>query len=234
METWKKWWRRKRESNDALLTAAQNGEVAAVVDILNPTKHQDLIADINCTGLDDWNALHFAASEGFTEVARALLDREINVDARSSLERTPLHLACIRGHVEIVTIVLEYGAELNAVDFDLNTPVHFASEFGHIRVLEALLGSGCELGMRNNLGYTPSDIAMNIEVRKVFNEHQQQQESPLNTSYSRTEFHNVLLYNDRKSSVQKLMGKFSNVNKILASKNANEEALIKNLIDREA
>ena len=88
--------------------------------------------------------------------------------------------------------------------------------------------------MRNNLGYTPSDIAMNIDVRKVFNENQQQQESPLNTSYSRTEFHNVLLYNDRKSSVQKLMGKFSNVNKILASKNGSEEALIKNLIEREA
>ena len=173
METWKKWWRKKRESNDKLLAAAQNGEVKYIEDILDPGKHHDLIADINCTGLDDWTALHFAASEGFVDVALALLTREINIDGRSSLERTPMHLACIRGHVEIVKTLLDYGADMNAVDFDLNTPGHFASEFGHIRILETLLERNCDLGVRNNLGYTPSDIAMNIEVRKVFNEHQQ-------------------------------------------------------------
>jgi len=34
---------------------------------------QDLIADVNTTGLDQWTPLHFAANEGHAEIVTELL-----------------------------------------------------------------------------------------------------------------------------------------------------------------
>lgn len=58
-------------------------------------------------GLDQWTALHFAANEGRIEIIKELLTHpEIEVEAYSTIMRTPLHLAAIRGHTSIVRMLI--------------------------------------------------------------------------------------------------------------------------------
>lgn len=113
---WSDWWKKKKENNLILHQAAESGDVQKVKDVLDKSKLQDLIADINSTGLDDWTALHFAANEGNIEVAKELVfnHADTNLNAQSTLMRTPMHLASIRGHTNIARLLVDAGANTNA------------------------------------------------------------------------------------------------------------------------
>ena len=124
-------------------------------------------ADVNAKGLDQWTALHFAANEGHYDVVCFLLSRpSIDKESTSTILRTPLHLAIIRGNLPIVRALIKAGANKNAKDFDENTPLHLASEFGHFECIIYLVKE-CQADPlpKNKFGYTPSDIAQNIQIR---------------------------------------------------------------------
>lgn len=57
------------------MQAAESGSLEEVHKLLDKTIHQDLVADLNTKGLDQWTALHFAASEGRVEVVKELISR---------------------------------------------------------------------------------------------------------------------------------------------------------------
>ena len=89
---------------------------------------KDMVADLNAKGLDQWSALHFACESGHLNVVQELLSRpKIDVEALSTMDRTPLHLACIKGHCEIVKALIKFGANPNCRDCDQDTPLHCAS-----------------------------------------------------------------------------------------------------------
>jgi ankyrin repeat protein len=84
--------------------------------------------------------LHFAANENKIDIVQFLLSHpEIEIDATSTIGRTPLHLASIRGHMNIVRTLVTKGANKNAKDFDESSPLHHASEFGHFEVIIFLI-----------------------------------------------------------------------------------------------
>ena len=88
--------------------AAENGSVEEVRRLLDKTQLQDLIADVNHRGLDQWTALHFAANEGHFPVVKELLTHaELEKEPISTINRSPLHLTAIRGHVNIMRAVIE-------------------------------------------------------------------------------------------------------------------------------
>ena len=65
-------------------------------------------------------------------IVEELIKRNIDLEMRSTTERTVLHLAAARGHVEICKRLLdEMMIDRNCVDNELNTPLHLASEQGH-------------------------------------------------------------------------------------------------------
>ena len=119
------------------------------------------MADVNTKGLDSWTALHFAANEGRLEVVKELLKAgEIEIDAMSSILRTPLHLASIRGHIHIIRALVNAGVNKNVKDFDENTPLHYASEYGHFETIIYLVKEAeVDPIAKNKFGYSPSDIA---------------------------------------------------------------------------
>ena len=52
-----------------------------------------MVADVNAKGLDDWNALHFAANYGHIDVVEELLSIPgMDFEAQSKSKRTPLHI----------------------------------------------------------------------------------------------------------------------------------------------
>ena len=89
--------------------------------------------------------------------------------------------------------------------------------------------------LKNNIGAIPSDISMNLDIRKIITAVEDQKDSFLeDTGSKRSTFHSVILHNDRKSYVQRLMGKYQKVDRYLKDvKNGSEEALIRNIEEQQ-
>jgi ankyrin repeat protein len=86
---------------DELLRAVRQGDLAAVRALL------DAGVSANTKYRYDRTALSFAADRGHLEVARLLLERGADVDARDTFyQMTPLGAAAGKGHAEIVRLML--------------------------------------------------------------------------------------------------------------------------------
>jgi serine/threonine protein kinase len=113
------------------------------------------------------------------------------------------------------------------------TPLHYASEMGNTCVADVLVEKGADVTIRNNLGAKPGDICQNIDVRTIIEKHDGEEDLDYVVKDSlskRSAFHTVILHNDRKSYVQRLMGRFQKVDKYLKEHvNGSEEALIQNI-----
>ncbi len=100
-------------------------------------------ATVNTYSHDGWTPLHLAAFFGHTEVARSLLDRGADVNARSrssrfARENTPLHAAAANRQTKVAELLLERGADVNARDGHGFTPLGLAAG-SHSDILVILL-----------------------------------------------------------------------------------------------
>ncbi len=58
--------------------------------------------------------LHFAADDGFTDIARLLIEKgKIPVNTVDQTGWSPLHLAAGPNYIDILKLLLEHGAEIN-------------------------------------------------------------------------------------------------------------------------
>lgn len=234
-KAWSDWWKKKRSNCEDLLMAAEAGDLEKVQSLLDKDKYKEFVANIRFQGLDEFTALHFAAQENRYEVCQFLIENGANLEAKSSIGRTPLHLCSIKGHADIVKLLVNNGADINCQDSDMYTPLHYASELGNKDCVQVLVEKGADLTVRNNLGSKPSDISMNIDVRSIIIQHEEDSElSTSDTGSKRDTFHTVILHNDRKSYVQRLMGKYQKVDRYLKEYvNGSEEALIRNITEQQ-
>ncbi len=79
-----------------------------------------------------------AAASKQTEIARMLIARGANVNARAASGHIPLHEASANGNVELVRLLIENGADINAKTDDGRTPLDFATEYNRPEVIEIL------------------------------------------------------------------------------------------------
>lgn len=59
-------------------------------------------------------ALHVAAHCGHVRVAKLLLDRKADPNARALNGFTPLHIACKKNRIKVVELLLKHGASIEA------------------------------------------------------------------------------------------------------------------------
>jgi ankyrin repeat protein len=95
-----------------------------------------------------------AAEFGQFEVVRVMIERGINVDARTSQDVTPLMYASQNGDTEIVKYLIGKGADVNARPDNRVTPLIGASRTGYYEVVDVLLEAGAEVDIRDELGLT--------------------------------------------------------------------------------
>ncbi|MFN7611490.1 MAG: ankyrin repeat domain-containing protein, partial [bacterium] len=105
---------------------------------------------------DVWGftALHWAASNGHTATARALLTAGAEIEARDNFGRTALIRAANKGRTATLQVLLAAGAESEARDNDGYTPLHRAAINGRTATARALLTAGAESEARDNDGET--------------------------------------------------------------------------------
>lgn len=59
-------------------------------------------------------ALHVAAHCGHVRVAKLLLDKKADPNARALNGFTPLHIACKKNRIKVVELLLKHGASIEA------------------------------------------------------------------------------------------------------------------------
>ena len=128
-----------RDGNTPLHVAAAYGR-AGITELLLSAG-----VDPDVTTKDDrrFTALHLLAQDGYHvshhQVARLLLAKSAQVDARSTAEQTPLHVAARIGRDTMAAILTEHGARIDAVDEDGLTPLMHASAAGKPSLVAFLL-----------------------------------------------------------------------------------------------
>ena len=191
-----------------------------VLDLLNKKKRGTLIADINSKSVDGFTALHFAASEGHTDITMSLIKLGASIDVVSLSLRTPLHVACIRGFTEIILILIQSKSNLNCQDKYGNTPIHILSEGGCVEALEICLNYNPDIKVKNIYGETAVEIATNVETRNVFISYMKKHNMTISKesspdikkklkreTYNRTIIENVILHNNRADMIKSLLFK---------------------------
>ena len=88
--------------------------------------HEEILPDINSTGIESRTALHCAVSDNQPEAVKLLLKYVAMIDAKTIHLRTSLHLACIKGYTTVCKILVNCCSNVNEHDFENNTPIHYA------------------------------------------------------------------------------------------------------------
>ena len=106
---------------------------------------------VDVPGLLKETPLHFAAKNGFWELADVLVQSGGNVNARNfPMQETPLHLAVRNGHQHLAEFLIHHGSQVDAKNFPKQeTPLHLASRNGHQQIAEFLIRQGCQVNARN-------------------------------------------------------------------------------------
>ncbi len=108
-------------------------------------------ADPRRHGLNGWTPLHMAASRGWVEKCRILLDAGAEIDRRATIDdnRTPLMEAAAAGKADVVRLLLDRGADASLRDemFDRTA-----------RDLAVDAGRGCDSAVHRYLKENPIEI----------------------------------------------------------------------------
>ncbi|HEV8427185.1 MAG TPA: ankyrin repeat domain-containing protein [Pyrinomonadaceae bacterium] len=72
------------------------------------------------------------------EIARTLIDRGANVNAKGENDVTPLHTAAARGNIDAAILLLDHGADIDATTKDGKKPITYAEERNQPEMVEFL------------------------------------------------------------------------------------------------
>ncbi|KAF3939563.1 Ankyrin-1 [Dactylella cylindrospora] len=106
-----------------------------------------------------YSALHVASHYGYVDIARALIERGADVNAkcagnpsiRDEFQETPLHTAIISSHTEMIKLLIGRHADIHHKSADGRSLLHRAAFSGNKEVVRTLIN----LGLDPN--YTPMD-----------------------------------------------------------------------------
>jgi len=94
-------------------------------------------------GQDPNEEFFTAAKRGDVAAVTALLDKGVNVNAKTRYGATALSYACDKGNLEVVKLLIDRGADVNSRDtFYGEVPLGWALSKGHIEIIKLLLDKG--------------------------------------------------------------------------------------------
>ncbi len=157
-----------QQSGAIVADAAMRSDMEAVHDLLRGG------ADANASQGDGMSALHWAAQNGDSNIAEALIYAGANLEATTRLGGyTPLHLAARAGRGQVARALIESGADVDAPTTTGEvTPLHFAAGSGDVEAVRVLLEHGAIVNAREaQWGQTPLMFAAaknrNATVREL-------------------------------------------------------------------
>ncbi len=117
-----------------LIEATLAGNIDDVRTLLQQGTDPNLVYNTN-------TALTYAARDGFTDIARLLIDQGANVNWIDGEGVTPLILASFKGHIELVELLLAHKADVTVRDQWDRTALDYALRRGAADPIAQLLQS---------------------------------------------------------------------------------------------
>ena len=107
-------------------------------------------ADVHAISDKGISALHFAAKNGFVDIARLLLESGLPVDKQDALSQTALFGAIDGDKIEMIDYLVSQGAYLDHVDFRGQTPLLTAARL-HRNCASHLIHLGADIKKKDAL-----------------------------------------------------------------------------------
>ncbi len=115
-----------------LIEATLAGEMVRVRSLLQTGTDPNLVYHTN-------TALTYAARDGFTDIARVLIDAGADVNWIDGEGVTPLILSSFKNHIELVRLLLDHGANTDIKDQWDRTALDYALRRGEADPIAQLL-----------------------------------------------------------------------------------------------
>jgi ankyrin repeat protein len=80
---------------------------------------------------------------------------------------TALHYAAVVGHFQIIQLLIKQRADVNAETPNKTTPLMLAARRGEMTVVKYLIAEGADISLKNMLGWTAYDFAVESERRDI-------------------------------------------------------------------
>jgi len=138
-----------------LFIAVQDGSLKAAEALIAWPK-----TEVEWHSAKDESPLMIASLKGETEIVRKLIARDAAVNKPGW---APLHYAATRGHLDIMQILLDDYAFIDAESPNKTTPLMMAAKYGSTAAVKLLLDAGADPTMRNELGLSAVDFALQSE-----------------------------------------------------------------------
>lgn len=106
-----------------------------------------------------WTPAHIASIRGHEPCIQALINNNVNVNARDRRNQTCLHMACAHGNSFVVHTLLRGGADLTHQDVNGWPPAYTAAYHGRLGCLQMLVKWGAKLDEVDNEGNTAAHLA---------------------------------------------------------------------------
>ncbi|XP_047585767.1 ankyrin repeat and KH domain-containing protein 1 isoform X1 [Lutra lutra] len=137
--------------NTALTLACFQGRAEVVSLLLDRKANVEHRAKTGLTPLME------AASGGYAEVGRVLLDKgaDVNAPPVPSSRDTALTIAADKGHYKFCELLINRGAHIDVRNKKGNTPLWLASSGGHFDVVQLLVQAGADVDAADNRKITP-------------------------------------------------------------------------------
>jgi ankyrin repeat protein len=103
--------------------------------------------------------LHGACSFGHLEIAKLLIDRGANLEAKNIFGRTPLMSSCRFNQLKSIKFLLSYYVDVHVVDKEGLTSLHDAVLSSVTEAVQVLLEAGASIDAKDIRGKTPLHFA---------------------------------------------------------------------------
>ena len=127
---------------------------------------------IDCSKLNaqykyNYTLLHFACEYGKFEIVKYLVDKNANLEFKTSTYLTPLHLVCRYGTIESIKYLIDHNADLTAKTCSGLTPAHIICRYGDYESIKYMTDKNIDMTCEDDNGISPIDNIFRYQVNKT-------------------------------------------------------------------
>ena len=159
-----------QQGGDVNLVEPDRGETLLMISIReSSSKVFDLLLQHPQINIDQRakngdTAIMLAAYLEQKEVVQRLIDSGAQVN---QMGWTALHYAAVVGNQAILALLLEHHAYIDAETPNKTTPLMLAARRGEMELVKLLIAEGADISLKNMLGWTAYDFAVEAERRDI-------------------------------------------------------------------